>query len=187
MTTVLNLNLNDLSTQFVQKLKQKFGKAAAVEIHLYDKSPADDLFSETDFWTIINAIDWSKKATKDKLKPAIERLSEMPISNIYLFADKLSEKLYFIDTKLHAQAYAAQESDNFISVDDFLYARCAVVAEGQDYYEKILHDPSLMPHDIVFEPLLSLADFAYEIKIGMEFNYRPTYNYETHSNQAGWL
>lgn len=186
MTTVLNLNLNDLSSQFVHKLKQKFGKTADVEIHLRDKSPADDLFSETDFWTIINSIDWSQKASKDKLRPAIKKLSEMPTSNIYIFADKLSEKLYYLDTKKHAQAYAAQEPDNFISVDDFLYARCAVVAEGQSYYEKVLNNPVQMPNDIVFEPLLSLADFAYEMKIGMEFNYRPTFNYETRSNQSGW-
>ncbi len=186
MATVLNLNLNDLSSQFVQKLKQKFGKTAEVEIHLRDKSPAEDIFSETDFWKIINTIDWSKKASKDKLLPAIKMLSKMPVSNIYIFEDKLSEKLYYLDTKQHAQAYSASEPDNFISVDDFLYARCAVVAEGQAYYEKVLNDPTLMPNDIVFEPLLSLADFAYEMKMGMEFNYRPTYNYETRSNKSGW-
>ena len=78
MATVLNLNLNDLSSQFVQKLKQKFGKTAEVEIHLRDKSPVEDIFSESDFWKIIDSIDWSKKVSKDKLLPAIKMLSKKP-------------------------------------------------------------------------------------------------------------
>jgi hypothetical protein len=110
----------------------------------------------------------------------------MPVSAIYIFADKLSEKLYRLDTKQHAQAYSANEPDNFISADDFLYARCAVVAEGSEYYEKVLNDPSQMPENLVFEPLLSLADAAFEQKIGEEFNYIPTFNFETRSNLAGW-
>lgn len=73
-----------------------------------------------------------------------------------------------------------------ISADDFLYARCAVVAEGRNYYEKVLNDSSQMPEDIVFEPLLYLADDAFEMKTGIPFNYVPTYNYETQSNKLGW-
>jgi hypothetical protein len=186
MTTVLNIQLNDLSSQFIQNLKQKFGKTTEVEIRLQDKTLPNTLLSEADFWKIINSIDWSKKSSKDKLHPVVQMLAAMPISSIYIFADKLSEKLYNLDTKKHAYAYAADEPDNFISVDDFLYARCAVVAEGQSYYEKVLNAPYLMPNDIVFEPLLNVADAAYELKIGGEFNYRPIYNYETHSNTSSW-
>ena len=113
-------------------------------------------------------------------------LAKMPVANIYLFADRLSAKLYHLDTRAHATAYAANEPDNFISADDFLYARCAVVAEGKAYYEKVLNDPAQMPDNIVFEPLLYLADDAFEMKMGIPFNYMPTYNYETQSNKAGW-
>ncbi len=91
----------------------------------------------------------------------------MPVANIYLFADRLSAKLYHLDTRAHATAYAANEPDNFISADDFLYARCAVVAEGKAYYEKVLNDPAQMPDNIVFEPLLYLADDAFEMKMGI--------------------
>lgn len=110
----------------------------------------------------------------------------MPVSCIYIFADRLSMKLYLLDTRAHAEAYAARDPEHFISADDFLYARCAVVAEGKAYYEKVLNDPSQMPDEIVFEPLLYLADDAFEMKMGIPFNYRPTYNYETQSNKAGW-
>jgi hypothetical protein len=186
MTAVLNYNLNDIDFEFIQNLKKRFGKSTEVEIRLRDKSPADDILPDEAFWGIIDLIDWSKKASADKLKPAVEGLAAMPVAAIYVFADKLSEKLHSLDTRHHAEAYSKNEPDHFISVDDFLYARCAVVAEGRTYFEKVLANPSEMPDDIVFEPLLSLADFAFEQKTGTEFNYVPTFNYETRSNLSGW-
>ena len=186
MTTVLNLNLNDLTQQFVSNLKQQFGRGTQVEIRLKNESTAEALFSESDFWAMIDFIDWSKKSATDKLDAVVKKLSARPVSHIYIFADKLSEKLYFLDTKQHANVYAADEPDHFISVDDFLYARCAVVAEGRAYYEKVLNDPLLMPNSITFEALLNVADDAYELKMGEEFNYQPSYNYETRSNKQGW-
>ena len=116
----------------------------------------------------------------------VAKLVAMPVVNIYLFADKLSEKLYQLDTRLHGAAYLANEGDDYLSVDDFLYVRCAVVAEGKDYYEQVLANPGEFPDAISFEPLLSLADKAYETKTGREFDYHPTINYETYSNQEGW-
>lgn len=186
MATVLNISLNDLNSEFINNLKQKFGKMAEVEIRFQDKSPADDLFNEDDFWSIIDQIDWSKKGAENKLKPAVKMLAEMPVSSIYIFADKLSAKLYLLDTRAHAEVYAAKDPEHFISADDFLYARCAVIAEGKEYFEKVLNDPSQMPDEIVFEPLLYLAGDAFEMKMGIPFNYVPTYNYETQSNKAGW-
>jgi hypothetical protein len=186
MQTVLNISLNDLNSEFINGLKQKFGKTTEVEIRLQDKSAADDLFSEEDFWSIIEEIDWSKKGSENKLKPAVKMLAKMPVSSIYIFADKLSTKLYHLDTRAHANAYAAKDPEHFISADDFLYARCAVVAEGKEYYEKVLNDPSQMPDEIVFEHLLYLADDAFELKMGVPFNYMPTHSYETQSNKAGW-
>ena len=186
MTTVLTLNLNDLNSQFVSDLKRKYNKSTKIEIRLDEVLSSDVLFSEQNFWEIINSIDWSKESSTGKLSPAIQRLSGMPISNIYLFADKLSEKLYKLATREHAEYYAKNEIDNYISVDGFLYARCAVVAEGIEYYETVLNDASKMPEDIEFEPLLFLADRAFKLKTAKDFNYRPMFNYETHSNKSGW-
>lgn len=186
MTTVLNINLNDLNSQYISELKEKFGKTTEIEIRLQDKSPADDLFSDDDFWLLIDKIDWSKKGADLKITPAVKMLSEMPVSSIYLFADRLAMKLYYLDTRAHATAYAINEPNNFVSADDFLYARCAVVAEGKEYYEKVLINPTQMPDDIVFEPLLYLADDAFELKMGIPFNYMPTHSYETQSNKSGW-
>lgn len=186
MTTVLNINLNDLNSHFIDDLKQNFGNSAEVEIRLQDESSADDIFSEADFWQVIDQIDWSQKGSENKIRPAVNMLAKMPVTNICIFADKLSAKLFNLDTRAHANAYAANEPNHFISADDFLYARCAVVAEGKVYYEKVLNDPAQMPDDIIFEPLLYLADDSFEMKTGVPFNYRPTFNYETQSNREGW-
>jgi hypothetical protein len=79
-----------------------------------------------------------------------------------------------------------EEEENYLSVDDFLYARCAVVAEGKKYYEKVLNMPSEMPETITFESLLYIDKEAFKIKIGKEFNYMRNQKYETYSNKEGW-
>jgi hypothetical protein len=186
MTTVLKVSLKDLNLQFIKDIQKQYGLSAEVEIRVSDDAPPGELLLEDTFWQIIDLIDWSKKVASDKLLPAAERLAAMPVSHIYLFADKLSEKLYLLDTREHANAYAINEPDGFVSADDFLYARCAVVAEGKEYYESVLAAPSSMPDDIVFEPLLNLPALAWQIKMGEAFDYRPAFNYETHSNKPGW-
>ena len=183
MTTVLNININDLSTQFIRELKNRFDKTTQIEIRINSKEQADELLSEAQFWQIIALLDWSQKKYEDILAPAVAFLAQMPVANIYLFKDNLSEKLYRLDTKAHTAAYILKDSEHYLSADDFLYTRCAVVAEGQVYYENVLKDPNEMPFDMAFEPLLSLANDAYELKTGKKFDYIPTFNYETGSNQ----
>lgn len=187
MTTVLRVNINDLSSQFIQDLKKRLSKTAQIEIRVEEQTQGDGLFSEIEFWQIVEQLDWSQKEAAAIMAPSVALLSKMPIANIYLFQDKLSEKLFHLDTKAHAHAYVAQQEDHYLSVDDFLYVRCAVVAEGQTYYEKILNNPSEMPIEIAFEPLLSLADAAYQLKTAKKMDYFPIFNYETYSNQEGWL
>ncbi|MBK9015723.1 MAG: DUF4240 domain-containing protein [Saprospiraceae bacterium] len=186
MTTVLKVNISDISPQFFQDLKDKFGKSALVEIRVEEQKHGEGLLSDEQFWAIIEMFDWSKKNRTDIIAPAVVALSKMPMSSIYLFQDKLSEKLYQLDTRAHADGYLSKQDDDYLSVDDFLYVRCAVVAEGKAYYEQILNNPSEIPVDIDFEHLLSLADEAYKLKTGKEFNYFPIFNYETHSNAEGW-
>ena len=187
MTTILRVNINDLSNQFIQDLRKRFDKTAQLEIRVEEQKQGEGLLSENEFWQIISLLDWSKHEASEILDQAVKALSKMPIANIYLFKDQLSEKLYYLDTKVHAKAYREKQDDDYLSVDDFLYVRCAVVAEGKDYYENVLINPLEMPIEIAFEPLLSLADAAYEVKTGKQMDYFPIFNYETHSNQAGWL
>ncbi|MFM9951564.1 MAG: DUF4240 domain-containing protein [Saprospiraceae bacterium] len=186
MATVLKVKINDINSQFFHDLGEKISDTAEIEIRIPQKNDQTELFSDAQFWQVIEAFDWSKSDSDEIMAPATAQLSAMPVMNIYLFADKLSEKLYQLDTQLHGDAYLAHEGDDYLSVDDFLYIRCAVVAEGKAYFEKVLNDPTEFPADITFEPLLSLADDAYEKKTGRKFDYHPTFNYETYSNKEGW-
>ena len=183
MTTVLNININDLSTQFVRELKNRFDKTTQIEIRINTREQAVELLSDAQFWQIIALIDWTKEHHTDILAASVASLAKLPIAHIYLFHDKLSEKLYHLDTKAHIAEYVAKDPAHFLSVDDFLYVRCAVVAEGQFYYENVLKNPTQMPFEIAFEPLLSVASDAYKMKTGKQFDYFPVFNYETGSNK----
>lgn len=186
MTTVLRVNINDLSSLFFQELGHRFADSTEVEIRIPEKEQRAELFTDAQFWQVIGCLDWSKKASMDILAPAVRKLAAMPVVNLYLFADKLSRNLYQLDTRPHGDAYLANEGDDYFSVDDFLYTRCAVVAEGREYFEKVLANPAEFPADLRFEPLLNLADEAYKLKTGRAFDYHPALNYETYSNKQGW-
>ncbi len=186
MATVLKVNINDLNSEFFHDLGQKISDSAEIEIRIPEENSQIEIFSDEEFWQIISLFDWSKKDADDIMAPAMNKLAGMPVVNIYLFADKLSEKLHQLDTRLHGEAYLKNEGGDYLSVDDFLYVRCAVVAEGKAYFDKVLQNPSEFPEDISFEPLLNLPDQAYELKTGRTFDYIPTVSYETYSNKKAW-
>ena len=67
-----------------------------------------------------------------------------------------------------------------------MYARCAVVANGKEFYEQVLREPHRMPNDGEFESLLSFASDAFEMKTGEEFEYTTGCDYESFSNGQAW-
>lgn len=142
------------------------------------------------FWEIIGALDWNEEGDDEKvLLPAVTKLSKLKVSEIKQFEETLSFKLFQLDTKEHAKNIGESsfdEKENYISVDAFLYARCAAVANGENFYNNVLNHPAEMPKDIEFEALLSLASTAYEFKTENEFDYYPGVSYETYSNEKGW-
>lgn len=186
MATVLKVNAQDLDSRFFHDLSQKISDSVEIEIRISEKKNKKELFTDQEFWQIIGDLDWSKSDSDEIMAPTVKKLAAMPIVNIYLFADKLSEKLYQLDTRPHGNAYLANEGDDYLSVDDFLYIRCAVVAEGEEYFEQVKSNPTEFPAEISFESLLSLAHQAYEMKTGREFEYYPVVSYETYSNKNGW-
>jgi hypothetical protein len=185
MSTTLHLNVESLDTAFVRDLKRQFGPAQ-LEIRV-NRRP-DDWLTETDFWSVIDALDWSEKDNQEAiLEPAIQMLAAMSIGNIHQFQDILAEKLWQLDTPSHAQVFIDQHPKGRLSADDFLYVRCAVAAEGKDFFEHILHNPLSIPQDLTFEPLLRLASEAYELKTGgYHFAHTPVLSYETYSNEKAW-
>ena len=186
MTTTLRVNIRDLSLQFFKELEEKAGASAQVEIRVESSQHGEGLFTEEQFWQLIDLFDWTQEDRADIIQPAVKALSNMPISAIYLFEDFLSKQLFDLDTREHAKVYMNQHDDDYLSVDDFLYVRCAVVADGKEYFEKIKRNPAELSSEIDFEHLLSVAANAYKRKTGRDFEYSPLYNYETKSNTEKW-
>jgi Protein of unknown function (DUF4240) len=183
-STVFHINMESLDDTFVQSMKNQFGPAE-LEIHI-TKKPKDWL-NEDLFWETIALFDWEKQGNDEAvIEPVVQSLSAMPIGNIHQFQDILSEKLWRLDTQKHANASLNEDRNASLSVDYFLYDRCCVVANGKDFYEKVLQDPSQMPVGLSFGRLLSVASNAYHRKTGKTFAHIPLYNYETYSNEAAW-
>lgn len=67
-----------------------------------------------------------------------------------------------------------------------LYARCAAIARGQSYFERVLAEPSMFDLELEFEELLTVAEAACEKKTKDSFGYTSTYDYETFSNKQAW-
>jgi len=151
------------------------------------EEPAMD---EATFWSLIDRFDWSKDEDDDIIEPAVVALALLPDSQIADFQQILARKLYALD----GRAWARNSGESWwgepdrLSVDGFLYARCLVVANGREFYEAVLADPTAMPKDADFEPLLMLAADAYDRKTGLEWDDLDDteVSYETFSNEAGW-
>jgi Protein of unknown function (DUF4240) len=186
MTAVLKMNIQELSLKFVEDLKHQFA-SSEVEIHVHEKSIPHSTLTTNDFWDIIEQLDWSKEGDDAAVvEPVIQILQKRPLAQIYRFANILSEKLWHLDTRNHAQVFLGDTEEGYLSVDDFLYTRCAVVANGRDFYQNVLNNPAEMPEDLTFEPLLYVTLHAYKRKTGKEFMFIPAHNYETYSNKGGW-
>lgn len=184
MPTTIKINIQDLTPKWLADLKKIYQKAD-LEIKVMEKVETET-FTEADFWSIIALLDWSKE--EGILTPAIQQLSNLPITNIYKFQDILAEKLYALDQQVFAENIGSRSynGDRYFSVDSFLYARACVVANGQQFYETVLVEPTKMPKEFTFEPLLYLAADAFKQKTGEDWDYLPEVSYETYSNTKGW-
>jgi len=141
------------------------------------------------FWALIAMLDWGATGNDAAvIAPVVEELSQMSVEEIQLFDDKLASNLFALDTRAHAMAIGEgsyREGEHF-SVDGFLYARCAVVANGREVFDAVIAEPGSFPKGLEFESLLYIAAAAYEKKTGENYTYSPTPSYETYSNQKGW-
>ena len=145
--------------------------------------------SDEVFWRIIRLFNWKKLGDDNAvIEPAAAALAEMSVADILRFEDILAEKLYVLDTEAHAREIGedAYLPGGPFSVDWFLYERCAVVANGCDFYESVVADPRRMPKDMEFETMLYVARSAFERKTDQEFDHVTPLSYETFSNREGW-
>lgn len=148
------------------------------------------MIDEDEFWAIIDLLAWEHLGNDEQvLAPAIKALASKSKTYICRFEERVAFHLYQLDTKAHARNTGEgsnhPDSDD-VSADGFLYARCVAVANGKEFYEAVLKDPSKMPKAMEFESLLGLARDAYELKTGEEFEYNTGCSYESFSNHDGW-
>lgn len=148
------------------------------------------MMEEGEFWSVIDLLDWEHQGNDEKvLEPAVKALAAKTEEAICQFAERFAYLLYQLDTKPHASnmgEYSYDPETDYVSADGFLYARCAVLANGKGLYEAVLEEPTEMPEDLEFESLLCLTDRAYELKTGREYDYSTGCSFETFSNGAAW-
>ncbi|MCB9445995.1 MAG: DUF4240 domain-containing protein [Ardenticatenaceae bacterium] len=146
--------------------------------------------NESKFWEIITMFDWDKTGDDEAvLEPAKNVLISLSNEEIFQFDEILAKKLFLLDTKQHAKNIgvdAYRNEQEYFSPDAFLYARCVVVANGKEFFESIVENPQFFPPDLEFEAILYLAQIAYEEKTGQEYQFTPSINIETFSNETGW-
>ena len=190
--TIHRFKLKDLDAQFIQQLKTEY-KNEDVEITFWLRPKAvlsESLhLTEKQFWNLIEKLDWEKIGHNDAvIAPVVDHLSTLSIEAIKRFDDILSEKLYFLDGKKYAQHIGqnAYKKGQHFSADIFLYARCCVVANGEEFYKHVFENPSEMPKNLTFGALLRIASEAYYRKTGEKFQYIPAYIYETFANSSAW-
>lgn len=188
MTLHYNLSIDNITDGFLEAIREQYPHAT-LDIRVKPPKLVVGL-TEKAFWDIIALFNWSDPENDATvIEQGIQVLAEKPVRQIYEFQDMLSAKLYALDTHQHAEnagENAWQGKDADFSVDEFLYARCCCVANGKTFYETVLKQPELMPKNLTFEALLTLAHKAYNRKTGKQFRYVPSYNIETFSNKKGW-
>ena len=187
MSTVLEMPLRDLVPTAVQDLQNRF-PSATLRIEMIPINKVKGM-NETRFWKIINQFDWKTTDTDKILAPAIKVLSQCSVNDIKKFHDILHQKLYSLDAQRFAEQLGSNRyAENMpFSVDSFLYARCCVVANGENFYQTVLFTPSKMPKEYTFEALLYLPKEAYTSKTGKDnYNHFPETWCETFSNIEGW-
>ncbi|MBK8653250.1 MAG: DUF4240 domain-containing protein [Haliscomenobacter sp.] len=188
MTGIYKIKLADLDARMLQELQNQYAHA---EVELRVNTQEHWTEEEEDwFWNTIDRLDWKQEGNEDAvIRPVVNYLASQPFRNILLFADILSEKLYTLDAQVFAENMGEHSfrEGYYFSVDDFLYARCCVVANGRIAYQNVLDDPEEMPDNQTFGALLRVAPEAYHQKTGQRLQYQPAYDVETFSNEKGWM
>ena len=143
-----------------------------------------------DFWDHIGTIDRTALNNGDEdaaIFPLQERLTGLTQADLESFEEHLSQCLYALDGRI----YADSSGESGDSDDGFLYARCFVVAQGQEHFEATLRNPGLMPKTVDgwCEALLYPHRQAWASITGndeSEWTFEASVSYESGSNEDLW-
>jgi Protein of unknown function (DUF4240) len=133
--TTLKINIHELNPSLIRDLKLRFHNAA-MEITIFDNEKVVETMNEARFWEIIALFDWTQSGNNAAvIEKSVLQLSLHSKEDIGKFADILSEKLWLLDTEAHAKNAMDKHPKGHLSVDDFLYVRCCVVANGKKIFK----------------------------------------------------
>lgn len=144
---------------------------------------------EAKFWEIMGLLNWELEGDDDEvLDPVIEYLAKQSDEEIFGFDNVLARLLYNIDGQAWAKDLYGEDLEN-MSDDDFLYARCVAVVNGEDYYDAIKNRTETLDPDLEFEAVLYVAPIAWAIRNNAdveEYPHETEYSFETGSNAEQW-
>jgi hypothetical protein len=128
-----------------------------------------NIINRTDFWNLIELIDKSALSRGDEEKAAarlIQALEKLSEPELRSFDSHLEEVLSDID----GDEYAENAGTSGNSDDGFRYLRQFVVAQGQEFYEKVKNKPTSIPNsdDCWFEYLDLIAPEVWAKKTGRD-------------------
>jgi hypothetical protein len=183
-------DLVDLSVKSEPEKSATAPKSAASQGQIKSLASPHSIFSEGQFWDIIELFNWDEEGDDDKvMAPAVQALAELEDTEIAAFEEILCEKLFLLDGERFAREIGRDSyhgEGQYFSKEWFLAARCCAVANGQGFFEEVLADASAMPKDLGFLALSKLAARAYSKKTGHDFKYRPRFDSVSMSNATGW-
>jgi hypothetical protein len=147
--------------------------------------------NEDVFWELIAKLDWAKTGDDEAvIRPVVNALAKRSVEDIFRFHDLLAEKIHAIDGEVYARSIGEDSyrgENECFSVDNFLYVRCCVVANGRALFNRVLSDPTAMPKGLEFEALLTVPEEAFSLKTkGDEYPHLAEPDFETFANRAGW-
>jgi hypothetical protein len=190
MTTLLEMPLSDVSSSTIHDLQIKYPNGAILRVDVTDVLN-NKAMDDTQFWEIIALLDWRTLNSTAILAPAVKVLSTFSEIDIQIFHNIMNAKLYALDGRRFAEQLGGNkfslDNKKHFSVDGFLYSRCCVVANGKNFYDTVLNNPTKMPKQYTFESLLYLPKEAWQLKTKKDsYDYYPEIWSETFSNSEGW-
>lgn len=148
---------------------------------------ADAPMADDEFWSCIALLDWGSEDADDVVEPLVAHLASLSPERIAAFDATLCIKLFELDHEDLARAIGdAAFGGPMFSPDHFLDVRCAVVANGRAYHERVVSRAAPMPDEVEFEELASVAHRAYERATNDEVVFVTSIDASTFANVDGW-
>ncbi len=130
-----------------------------------------NVFSEKEFWKIIEMLDWDFVGDDDNVvKIATLYLSKKSEDFIRKFHQMLVQKLRSLQI--------CEKFDTTSKTpESFLFTRCAAIATGKKYYNSVLSNPIKIRENAEFSALTNLCNNAMKLKSGQDFTKMSAFKY----------